>query len=142
MHENEEIILRTYSSVWKIDRKIYSFEGMKLIVPIVVNELSYLAASFIITYLLIRIVPFFDRLHFIIKYIAIPYGLMKLFTSIKLDGKLPHKFMFDYALFMLNPKQYCRFQPVSVYKKMKFETPVLFRRSKVINKTDIVVKKN
>lgn len=139
-NDNEEIILRTYSSVWKIDRKIYSIEGLKLLFPIIVNELPYWGASILITFLLIKVVPFFGKLHFVIKYILVPYGLMKFFTSIKLDGKLPHKFMCDYLIFMLNPKQYNRFQPVENIQNVKFNTPILFRRMKIINVTQLAIK--
>lgn len=140
--ENEEIVLRTYSSVWKIERKIHSIEGLKLIFPIAVSELTYLGVSIVITFLLIKIVPFFSRLHFIIKFIIFPIGLMKLLTSIKLDGKLPHRFISDYIVFKFSSKQYCRFSPVQNYKSIKFTTPLLFREYKVINKTDEVSEKD
>lgn len=140
--ENEEIILRTYSSVWKIERKIHSIEGLKLIFPIAVSELTYLGVSIGITFLLIKIVPFFSRLHFIIKFILFPLGLMKLLTSIKLDGKLPHRFISDYIVFKFSPKQYCRFTSIQDYKNIKFVTPILFREYRIVNKTDEVSEKN
>lgn len=140
-NDNEEIILRTYNSVWKIDRKIYSIEGLKLLFPIIVNQLPYWGASILITFVFIKVIPFFDRLHFVIKYILVPYGIMKFFTSIKLDGKLPHKFMYDYAVFALNSKHYNRFKPIENVKKVKFDTRILFRKSRKVDITELVVRK-
>jgi hypothetical protein len=140
MNENDEIILRTYNSVWKIDRKIYSIEGLKLLFPVSINEVVYFGISIIISILLIKFVPFFDKLNFVIKFIVVPFGLTKLLTTVKLDGKLPHKFMYDYIVFIASPKQYCRFKPIDSYKKIKFSTPILFRKSKIINKTDKAIK--
>ncbi|WP_051623600.1 TcpE family conjugal transfer membrane protein [Clostridium hydrogeniformans] len=141
MNENEEIVLRTYGSVWNIERKIYSIDGLKLLVPIAINELAYFALSIVVTFILVKFLPFFNNLHFVIKFLAVPFILMKFFTSIKLDGKLPHKFMWDYCVYIITPKYYCRFQPVEQYKKIRFTSPVLFRRYSVVNKTDEVIKK-
>lgn len=141
VESNEEIVLRTYSSVWKYEKKIYSIQGLKLWFPVVVKEIPFFAASIIITILAVKIIPFYSKLHFVIKFIAVPFGLMKFFTSIKLDGKLPHKFIFDYLVFLIMPKKYARFQALDESKFLKFTTPILFRKQIVINKTDEIVKK-
>ncbi len=117
--QNEErtIILRTYNTVWKIDRKIYSIEGLKLLFPISINEILYLGVSILISYLLIKFIPFYNKLHFVIKYVVVPFGLMKFLTNQKLDGKLPHKFFYDYIMYKIQPKKYDRFKPIDETKK-------------------------
>lgn len=140
--ERNEIILRTYGSVWKIDRKIYSIEGLKLLFPVAINELIYFGISIIITFIVLRILPFLNNLHFIMKFVVMPFGLMKALTTIKLDGKLAHKFIIDYVLFIFSPKQYARFKPVNNDKKaIKFDYRILFRKETIVNKTDLAINK-
>lgn len=140
--EREEIILRTYNTVWKIDRKIYSIEGIKLLFPVSPNEALYFAISMALSMLFIKVIPFYSNLHAVIKFILVPYGLMKFFTKLKLDGKLPHKFFVDYIVYLISPKKYARFAPIDEYKILKFSTPVVFRQQRIIDKTKSVISKN
>jgi len=138
--QSNEIILRTYGSVWKIDRKIYSIDGLRLPFPFVINEFVYLGISIIITFILIKILPFLNNFNFIIKWLVMPFGIMKALTTIKLDGKAAHKFIYDYILFMCSPRQYARFKPIKKNKKkIHFDYRVLFRNQIVVNKTDLVI---
>lgn len=139
--EHEEIILRTYNKVWKIDRKIYSIEGLKLLFPISTNEAIYFIVSMTLSILLTKIIPFYNNLNGVLKYGAVPYGLMKFLTKQKLDGKLPHKFFYDYLMYLIMPKQYERFKPIDSYKLCKFATPIVYRQPKVIDKTEMIINK-
>ena len=143
--QNEErtIILRTYNTVWKIDRKIYSIEGLKLLFPISINEILYLGVSILISYLLIKFIPFYNKLHFVIKYVVVPFGLMKFLTKQKLDGKLPHKFFYDYIMYKIQPKKYDRFKPIDeTIKNIEFGSNITFRKNIYINETEELIKNN
>ncbi len=141
MEDNRDyVILRTYRNVWKIDRKIYSLEGLKLPFPLNLNELMYFIVSIIITYIIISFIPFIGKAHFIFKYFLIPYGIMKFLTKQKLDGKYPHKYFFDMGQYLLLPKRYNRFRPVISLKKVKFISKIGYRRPIIIDKTETVLK--
>lgn len=142
--EHNEIVLRTYGSVWNIDRKLYSIEGLKLPFPIILNEFIYFLISAGITILLIKIFPFLNNLNWTIKFCVIPIGIMKALTSIKLDGKPAHKFIFDYIIFFFSPKKHCKFRPIDpiVNNKVKFDCTVMFKKQKIINKTDLAMEMN
>ncbi len=146
MENESRVILRTYKSVWKIPRKIYSIDNIKLFVPVDVEQAMYFIASLCITFLLLKILPFLNSLPFVLKYAAIPYGLMKFFTKQKLDGKLPHKFFFDYIVFLFSPGKLSRFRVADEFKlkPVRFSTPIVFRDFQVINKTEAALntKKN
>lgn len=139
---DEVIILRTYNNVWKIDRKIYSIEGFKLLFPISPNEALYFIVSMSFSILLIKVIPFYGRLHGAIKFGLVPYAIMKFFTKQKLDGKLPHKFFFDYVVYKLSPKKYARFAPVEEFKSVRISTPIVYRTKEIIDKTEQVIKKD
>lgn len=140
--QSNEIILRTYGSVWNIERKLYSLDGFRLPVPIVMNECIYLAVSLVITLILMKIFPFVNNLNWTMKWLVIPIGTMKALTTIKLDGKLAHKFLYDYIIFVFSPKQYARFKPIKQLgkKKICFDYMVLFRKHVIMNKTDLAMK--
>lgn len=133
--EKDYVILRTYRPVWRIDRKLYSIEGVKLLFPINPNEAMYMAVCIVISILFIKFIPMYNKLHFVIKFGLIPYGLMKFLTKQKLDGKLPHKFFYDLLVYLYNPKKYSRFEAVNNIRNVKFSTPVVYRGTEIKDKT-------
>jgi hypothetical protein len=141
MEDRDHVILRSYRSVWKIERKIYSIEGIKLLFPVSPNEVLYFAVSLGIAYLIAKVIPFMGRAHFVLKYVLIPFGIMKFLTKQKLDGKMPHKFFFDYVVFKLGPKKLHKFKTVDSMKKLKFVTPVVMRDIEIKNKTQEALSK-
>ena len=137
--EKDYVILRTYKSVWKIDQKIYSIEGLKLLFPVSPNEVLYFAVSVAISILMIKIIPFYAKLHFVIKYVLVPYGIMQFLTKQKLDGKMPHKFLIDLVKYKLSPKKYYHFRPYEAGKKLRFLSHVIFREYLAANKTKLAL---
>lgn len=139
----KEIILRTYSGVWKIDRKLYSLEGYKLPFPVSIVDAAYFAVSLSFLIFIYKIIPFLNGINFIIRFIAAPFALTKLLTTIKLDGKYPHKFFIDYIQFFIAPKVYSRFVPVVRYdKKIKFYDKITYNHYTSIDKTELLMSKN
>lgn len=127
--ERDFVILRTYDSVWKIPYKIYSIENIKLPFPINPWEAAYFGLGVLIIFLIERILPFLRATPFILRYLLLPFAILKFFTKIKLDGKLPHKFAFDCFIYYISSKKSERFQSIKTKKeRIKFVTPVIFRR--------------
>lgn len=127
--------------MWKFDRQIFSIEGIKLLFPIKPKELLYFIVSLITTGLLVKYVPFMNQIPWVVKYLAMPYGMMKFLTKQKLDGKLPHKFFIDYMIYKLSPKEFVRFKAVEKYDKpIIFSSITTCRRSYIINKTQEALK--
>lgn len=142
-NEDKYVILRTYSKAWKIDRRIYSIEGVKLWFPISTTNAFYFSISMVTSIVLINIVPFYNNLNWIIKFGLVPYLLMKFLTKQKLDGKPPHKFFIDYLVYYFGPKKYNRFSSISTYHKViKFKKNIPYRSLQAVDKTDMVLKKN
>ncbi len=143
MEEKNYVILRTYKNVWKFEREIYSIEGIKLLLPVKPNEVLYFLVSVMITILIVKIVPFIDRVHFVLKYGFLPYGIMKLLTKQRLDGKLPHKFFLDYIIFKFSPGQLEHFKTVTIpKKKLCFSTPTVVKFTGFFNRTEEIISKS
>ncbi len=136
----KNIILRTYNKMWKFERKLYAIDDIKLPVPINQDEIIYLAIGFLITLLILKVLPFLNAVPFIVRYIALPYGLMKFLTKKKFDGKLPHKFVLGYIDYMGLPKRIARFKPAQMYK-LGYFTSVVYRKKNIINLTEEITKK-
>ena len=135
----ENLVLRTYNKMWKFERKIYAIDDIKLPIPINPDEAAYFVIGILLTLGILKLFPFLNKVPFIIRYIAIPYGLMKFLTKKKFDGKLPHKFLLGYIQFILSAKRVARFQDAQRYKKVRF-TPVVYRKTVVINITEALTK--
>lgn len=136
-----KITLKTYTNVWKFQKKIYAIDKIKLIVPINPEETIYFVISALITILLLRIFSFLNFIPFLIRYGLLPYLFMKFLTKTKLDGKMPHKFLLGYITYKTMPKKYARFQPVTEFKAGSFKTKISYRRPKIINLTQSYLKK-
>ena len=94
-NSNDYTVLRTYKSIWKYERKIYSFENIRLLVPVRPSEVLFFGVGLLITYFLCKIVPLYTEIPFVFRYIIIPFGIMKFLTKKRLDGKMPHRFLSD-----------------------------------------------
>lgn len=138
--QREKIMLRSYNRAWKYDRKLYAIDKIRLIIPINVDDAVYLAAGVLITILLLKIFPFLNEIPFIIRYVLLPYGLMKFLTKKKFDGKLPHKFLIGYFTYLIQPKAFSRFQPCVDYRPGRF-TCIAYRGKETVNKMLLLKKK-
>lgn len=138
--EKEKVVLRTYNSTWKFERKIYAIDKIRLLVPINIDDAAYLLIGLLITILLLKIFPFLNQIPFIIRYVLLPWGLMKFLTKKKFDGKLPHRFLLGYLEYLTLPKAFSRFQDSGKYKKGRF-TGVAWRGKEIIDMTELLTKK-
>ncbi|WP_206457895.1 TcpE family conjugal transfer membrane protein [Anaerovorax sp. IOR16] len=134
----DKLLLRTYNKAWKFERKVYAIDNIRLPFPINPDELIYLVIGFLFTLLLLKVLPFLNTIPFFIRYLVIPYGLMKFLTKKKFDGKLPHMFLIGYLDYIGLPKKIARFQAVKTYPQGKF-SPVVFRTHEIINLTEELV---
>lgn len=69
---------------------------------------------------------------FIFKYVMFPWAVTKIADSVKLDGKKPYKYFFDMARFLILPKQYERFKPLSKDNLKGFKEKFLIKKRKRI----------
>ena len=136
--EREKIILRTYGKIWNHEKKIYSIDNIKLLVPINPSELLYFAVGLAIAALLSNI-PIFAAIPVMVRYLLLPFGLMKFLTKKKLDGKMPHHFLIGYLRYLMQPREISRFQPGEKYKKGKFTSVVTFRQNEIVDVTEEMI---
>jgi len=138
--EKDSTILRTYGKVWNHEKKIYSIDRIKLIVPINPNDLLYFAVGLVFVVVITSIIPIFAGVPFVFKYILLPFAIMKFMTKKKLDGKMPHFFLVGCISYLLLPKKISRFQAGERYGKGKF-TDVVYRGKEIVDITQEMMSK-
>lgn len=104
MNENNKIRLFSYSKVWKIEHKIYSFQNITLPVPINPVDLLYFCSSAFFVFIVGKIIPPITVVPVVLRLLALPYGITKFLTKKKLDGKNPIKFFIGYIYFVFIEK--------------------------------------
>lgn len=135
----EKVLLRTYNKAWKFERKVYAIDNIRLPFPVNPDEIIYLVIGFLFTLFLLKVFPFLNGIPFIVRYLVLPYALMKFLTKKKFDGKLPHLFLIGYLDYMGLPKKIARFQAVKTYRQGKFSS-VVFRKAEIVNLTNEVLR--
>lgn len=96
-----KVTLFSYMKVWKIEKKIYNFENVKLIVPVAPRKLLFFCVGVAVVWLLGVIIPPFKSLPVLLRIGVIPYGITQFLTKKKLDGKNPIKYAVDGLTFLL-----------------------------------------
>lgn len=118
-------ILRTYSKFWSLETMLYHIEGWKLLFPLSPKVVGYYATGELLVILinnipvlnLIRKVPYLG--HPFVYFIILPVGIMKLLSTIKIEGKQPYKYFIDMFRFqVLLPKNYEYLQPIRTKRKV------------------------
>lgn len=132
--EEQSIVLRSYATVWKYEKKVYSIDSLKLWVPLAVNDLLFFVLGLVLM-LLVSKIHIFTMIPWIIRYGMIPFLVMKFFTKMKFDGKLPHKFALGYLEYMTLPDYLSRFKACANFKTGRFQD-ILYRGTEYINIID------
>lgn len=121
---SNKIIIDSYSKVFKIEKKIYALQNIRLPVPVKPMEVFFFILGMGIVLILSTLIPLMDSIPLlnvpVLRYIALPYGFMYFVLRKKFDGKNPIKFILDFAIYISSKyKQFERFQPVITQGKLK-----------------------
>lgn len=92
-NENNKVIIYSYRKVWKIDKKLYSISNIRLPVPIDPMDLAAYGLGILTVLVLGRLIPPFQQIPWIIRFLVFPYLLSKAFFKIKPDGKNLFKYL-------------------------------------------------
>lgn len=104
MEDEKRIILYSYNKVWKFEKKVYAIYNVVLPVPIEINEFLYLILSVFINFLLGAIFPVINYIPALIRFLVLPWVIIKFLRKQKLDGKNPFKFLLAYLIYIFYTK--------------------------------------
>lgn len=114
-----KIVLKTYSDFWQVETVLYHLEGIRMPIPMSARNAGYFIFGEFVAIVISKVpvlnlimkLPILNQPLF--YYIGMPFVIMKVLSSIKIEGKHPYQFMrdmFKYAFF--TPGHYEYMQPL------------------------------
>ncbi len=85
--------VKSYSSIWHVDKVIYALFDFNLPVPLTVTQILWLVSSIVFLIMFKNIPPFSFISNFAIKYIGIPVAFTWFMSKKTFDGKSPFSFL-------------------------------------------------
>ena len=96
-------ILRTYNSVWKVEKVLYGIQDIPLPIPLTYKQIGFFSGGVFIVWILNQFPPFSLLDLGLIEYIFLPGLFTWFFTKQLLDGKAPHRFFIRVIQYHLSP---------------------------------------
>lgn len=96
--------IRSYTSIWNVEKVIYAINDLKLPFPITFNQMTWFVLSLFLVIFLANVPPLSLIDGALLKYLGIP-GFIAWFMSQKsFDGKKPIGFLRSIFRYFLSPK--------------------------------------
>ena len=124
--------IRSYSSIWSVEKVIYAINDMRLPFPITFSQMAWFVACEFAVLALGELPPLSMIDGALLKYFGIPVGVTWFMSQKTWDGKKPFSFVKSYTAYLLRPKQTFAGKPVK-FRKEKTGQPLTAVRSVVVN---------
>ncbi|SFI88849.1 TcpE family conjugal transfer membrane protein [Thermoflavimicrobium dichotomicum] len=102
--------IRVYNQVFRIEKTVYSIQGIHLPQPVSYRQLGFFVGTLLIMIVLNAFPPVNMIDYFLVKFIGIPILVAWFFTSKTLDGKAPHRFIFRYLEHSFKKHHFARYK--------------------------------
>lgn len=120
--------LRVYNNVFKIEKTVYSIQGINLPVPVSYRQMAFFVGTLFLMLFLNLLPPFSWINLYLVKFVGIPVLSAWFFTRQTLDGKAPHRFIWRYLEHYFSPHRFSRYKEVSEPKaKWQYDGVVAYR---------------
>lgn len=124
--------LKSYTSVWKVEKVLYGLQDVTLPVPLTFSQMGWLAGSeALVMFVLNKLPPLCYSDNFLLKWIVIPAGITWFMSKKTFDGKRPYSFLKSAAAYFLRPKLTYAGKKVEYKKQRLDETITIVRCEKV-----------
>ncbi|PTM52183.1 TcpE family conjugal transfer membrane protein [Desmospora activa] len=117
-----------YDSVFKIDKTVYSIQGVRLLFPVSYRQAGFFVGTLAVM-LILNAIPatrwaldatwVLDS--YLAKFIGVPALVAWYFTKKTLDGKAPHRFLWRWLEYRFSPRRYRRYQEMERPSKGKWQ---------------------
>ncbi|GIN41493.1 TcpE family conjugal transfer membrane protein [Heyndrickxia oleronia] len=122
-------VLRTYNSVWKVEKVLYGIQDIPLPIPVTYRQIGFFGTGVFLIWCLNHFPPLSILDLGLIEYIFLPGLFAWFFTKQLLDGKAPHRFFIRVVQYYLSPHYHNRYKEVSdVNKPYKYSSKVGYRQ--------------
>ncbi|WP_338473308.1 TcpE family conjugal transfer membrane protein (plasmid) [Niallia sp. XMNu-256] len=110
-------ILRTYNSVWKVEKVLYGIQDIPLPFPLTYRQIGFFSGGVFIVWILNQFPPLSLLNLSLVEYVFLPGLFTWFFTKQLLDGKAAHRFFIRVIQYHLSPHLRNRYKEVSDRKK-------------------------
>lgn len=120
--------VKVYTPLMRYEKILFAIQDLELPFPVTYRQIGFFFTSLAAMFLIIHLPGLgFLQSSWLINYIAIPCGLTWFFTKFKLDGKSPHRYIWDYFMFKQSAGIYNRYQKADTPDKYEYKTVVTYR---------------
>lgn len=127
--------IRSYTSIWSIEKVLYSINDFKLPFPITFTQITWFVVSLFLVILFGNLPPLSMIDGAFLKYFGIPLALTWFMSQKTFDGKKPYGFLKSVMTYLARPKINYAGKPVKL--QMKWHTEAITAvRSEVYDVSD------
>lgn len=106
--------VKSYTSIWTIEKVLYSINDLQLPVPVTFTQMSWFVLA-LLTVIVFGNVPPLSLVHgALLKYVALPVGFAWLMSQKTFDGKKPFSFLKSVFLFAIRSKATYAGKPIKI----------------------------
>ena len=124
--------IRSYSSIWSVEKVIYAINDMRLPFPITFSQMAWFVACEFAVLALGELPPLSMIDGALLKYFGIPVGITWFMSQKTWDGKKPFSFVKSYTAYLLRPKQTFAGKAVK-FRREKTGKPITAVRSVIVD---------
>lgn len=96
--------IRSYTSIWSVEKVIYAINDFQLPFPVTFSQMAWFTVSLLVVILFGELPPFSLIEGAFLKYIGIPVAFTWFVSQKTFDGKKPFGFLKSCVSFFLRPK--------------------------------------
>ncbi|EMS74331.1 hypothetical protein H318_14733 [Enterococcus durans IPLA 655] len=127
--------LKSYTSIWSVEKVIYAINDFKLPFPITFSQMAWFVCSLFTVILLADVPPLSLIDGALLKYVGIPVGLTWFMSQKTFDGKKPYRFIQTTITYFFRPKLTYAGKTVK-FEKERMKDKVTIVRSELIELSD------
>lgn len=120
--------IRSYTSIWNVEKVIYAINDFQLPFPITFTQMAWFVVSLFVVILFGELPPFSLIDGAFLKYFGIPVALTWFMSQKTFDGKKPFGFLKSSVSYLVRPKVTYAGKPVKL-EKGKFDIAITAVRS-------------
>lgn len=112
----------------RYEKILFAIQDLELPFPVTYRQIGFFFTSFAAMFLISRLPGLgFMKSAWLIYYIAIPGAITWFLTRFKLDGKSPHRYIWDLFLFKQSAGTYNRYEKTDKAEIYKYNTVITYR---------------
>lgn len=119
--------IRSYTSIWSVEKVLYSINDFKLPFPITLTQMTWFVVSLFLVILFGNLPPLSMIDGAFLKYFGIPLALTWFMSQKTFDGKKPYGFLKSVVTYLARPKITYAGKPVKLQTKRHIESITVVR---------------